>query len=153
MSVTYRLATIDDLDRLYELEQECFKEPYKRSDLEYELISNPINKFVVAISDNEIIGFIDFMITFNSATINQVAVEPRYRKQGIGTSLLNEMEKYFPKDGDEIVENVTLEVRESNIAGLSLYKKDNYEKITIKPHYYSDGEDAIYMVKRLLLWR
>ena len=63
------------------------------------------------------------------------------------------MEKCFPSDIEDIVENVTLEVRESNQAAINLYKKNGYEEVVIKKHYYSNGENAIYMVKRLLLCR
>lgn len=153
MKTTFRLATLSDIENICKIETECFKEPYKRTDIEYEISKNPVNKFLVALEGDEIIGFIDFMITFNSATINQIAVTKSMRNKGIATLLLNNMESYFPKEGEDVVENVTLEVRKSNIPAMNLYKKNKYEKITIKPHYYADGEDAVYMIKRLLLCR
>ena len=33
---------------------------------------------------------------------------------------------------------------------IKLYEKNGYEYITTKPHYYDDGEDAIYMVRSLV---
>ena len=143
----------EDFEQVYQIEQTCFKDPYPRKHLEYEFFENPINIILVAEEDEKIVGFIDFMVTFNSATIVQIAVLPEYRKQKIATNLLNEMENCFPKDLDDVVENVTLEVRKSNEAAINLYKKDGYEIIVEKKHYYPDGEDAIYMVKRILLCR
>ena len=143
----------EDFEQVYQIEQTCFKDPYPRKHLEYEFFENPINIILVAEEDEKIVGFIDFMVTFNSATIVQIAVVPEYRKQKIATNLLNEMENCFPKDLDDVVENVTLEVRKSNEAAINLYKKDGYEIIVEKKHYYPDGEDAIYMVKRILLCR
>ena len=143
----------EDFEQVYQIEQTCFKDPYPRKHLEYEFFENPINIILVAEVDEKIVGFIDFMVTFNSATIVQIAVVPEYRKQKIATNLLNEMENCFPKDLDDVVENVTLEVRKSNEAAINLYKKDGYEIIVEKKHYYPDGEDAIYMVKRILLCR
>ena len=143
----------EDFEQVYQIEQTCFKDPYPRKHLEYEFFENPINIILVAEADEKIVGFIDFMVTFNSATIVQIAVVPEYRKQKIATNLLNEMENCFPKDLDDVVENVTLEVRKSNEAAINLYKKDGYETIVEKKHYYPDGEDAIYMVKRILLCR
>lgn len=143
----------EDFEQVYQIEQTCFKDPYPRKHLEYEFFENPINIILVAEVDEKIVGFIDFMVTFNSATIVQIAVLPEYRKQKIATNLLNEMEKSFPKKLDDVVENVTLEVRKSNEAAINLYKKDGYEIIVEKKHYYPDGEDAIYMVKRILLCR
>ena len=143
----------EDFEQVYQIEQTCFKDPYPRKHLEYEFFENPINIILVAEADEKIVGFIDFMVTFNSATIVQIAVLPEYRKQKIATNLLIEMENCFPKDLDDVVENVTLEVRKSNEAAINLYKKDGYELIVEKKHYYPDGEDAIYMVKRILLCR
>lgn len=153
MSYKVRALNKADLERVFEIEKECFLNPWKYSDLEYELSGNPVNKFIIIEVDQNIIGFIDFMITFNSATISQIAVTKEYRNRGYGTVLLSEMEKCFPNNGDDIVENVTLEVRKSNNAAINLYKKHGYEVVVIKPHYYPDGEDAVYMVKRLMLCR
>lgn len=146
-------ATKEDFEEVLEIENECFIDPYSRESLEYEFNENPLNKIIVCKDDDKVVGFIDFMITFNSATISQIAVKNEYRKQGIATKLLSEMEKCFPSDIKDIVENVTLEVRESNQAAINLYKKNGYEEVVIKKHYYSNGENAIYMVKRLLLCR
>lgn len=144
-----RKAEKKDFEQVYEIEQSCFKDPYPRKHLEYEFYENPINMILVAEDNNKIVGFNNFLITFNSASIVQVAVIPSYRKQGIATKLLSEMENSFPKDKDDVVEFVTLEVRKSNEAAISLYKKNGYEVIVDKKHYYADGEDALYMVKRI----
>lgn len=151
--VTIRRMVESDLEQVYKLEQECFIDPYKYEDIEYEFYKNPVNVILVACVDNKVVGFNDFMITFNSATITQICVSKEYRNRGIALSLLKEMENTFPKDGEEEVETVTLEVRKSNVPALSLYTKDGYEVVVAKPHYYKDGEDAVYMVKRLLKWR
>lgn len=140
----------DDLNRVFEIENECFIEPYKMSDLEYELNENPVNKMFVAIDGNNIVGFIDFMITFNSSTLTQLAVTSSYRRKGIATQLLNKMVESFPKDIDDKVETITLEVRKSNIEALKLYKSFGFISVTIKPKYYKNLEDAIYMVMRLI---
>lgn len=152
MTEVIREAKFSDLKSILALENRYFKNPWKESDWVYELTKNPINK-VYVIEDKNIFGFIDFMITFNSATISQIVIEESYRHKGYAQRLLSMMETMFPKDGDDIVENVTLEVRESNKDAINLYQKNGYEIITKKPHYYQDGEDAIYMVKRLLLCR
>ena len=54
-----RKATLDDLDQIEIIENECFVDPYKREDLIYELTTNPCSTVLVAIIDNKIVGFID----------------------------------------------------------------------------------------------
>ena len=153
MSELIRKAVKEDIDDLLKIENLCFIDPWKRKDFEYELGENPINTILVIEKDLSLIGFIDFMITFNSATISQIAVLPEYRNKGYATRLLSEMETMFPKDIENVVETVTLEVRESNLKAINLYAKNGYEKVVTKPKYYSNGEDAIYMIKRLIKWQ
>lgn len=145
-----REATMSDFSTVCSLEQECFIDPYSREQMTYEFNVNPVNKILVAEEDEKVVGFINYMITFNSATIGQVAVTKQYRGKGIATKLLAAMEETFPKNIDDVVETVTLEVRESNIPAINLYKKNGYEFVVMKNKYYSNGENAIYMVKRLL---
>ena len=147
--IKYRLATLSDFNAVEAIENECFKEPYSAEDLYYEFKGNPVNKIIVAEEDGLVVGFIDFLITFNSSTIMQVAVTKEFRGKGIATQLLSEMEKSFPKNIVDIVESITLEVRESNEAAKNLYLKNGYKVVVIKSNYYKDGENAIYMIKRL----
>lgn len=147
--IKYRFARQEDFEQVLEIENECFKQPYSRKELEYEFNENPVNKIIVAEFEGKIVGFIDFLITFNSSTIMQVAVTKEFRGQGIATQLLSEMEHSFPKEIDDIVETITLEVRESNEAAKALYLKNGYELVVVKKNYYKDGENALYMLKRL----
>ena len=145
----YRLALSKDFSQVLEIEKECFKQPYTTKELEYEFYENPVNKIIVAEDEGKIVGFIDFLITFTSSTIMQIAVTSSYRGKGIATQLLAEMEKAFPKEIEDMVETITLEVRESNKAANALYLKNGYQIVTTKNNYYKDGENAIYMLKRL----
>ena len=147
--IKYRLASKEDFDEVQKIENECFKEPYSTEDLHYEFEKNPVNKIIVAEDEGKVVGFIDFLITFNSSTIMQVAVTNEYRGKGIATHLMSEMENSFPKNIDDLVETITLEVRESNVAAKNLYLKNGYEIVVVKKNYYKDGENAIYMLKRL----
>ena len=96
--IKYRLASLKDFDEVHKIENECFLEPYSTEDLHYEFEKNPVNKIIVAESNGKVVGFIDFLITFNSSTIMQVAVAKSDRQNGVATQLLSEMEKSFPKN-------------------------------------------------------
>ena len=140
----FRKATIDDLSSIKEIEDESFHKPFELKDLEYEINENPFSEYIVAVEDGIILGFINFWITFDSATINQIAVRKNSRKKGLGTKLIEFCEVIIKEEGAEFL---TLEVRKSNIPAISLYEKTGFTKITIKEKYYDDGEDAIFMVK------
>ena len=129
--IKYRLAKQEDFEQVLEIENECFKQPYSTEDLKYEFEENPVNKIIVAENEGEVVGFIDFLITFNSATIMQIAVTEKFRGKGIATHLLSQMENSFPKEIDDLVEMITLEVRESNIEAINFYKKNGFKEVTI----------------------
>ena len=61
--------------------------------------------------------------------------------------ITDEMEEAFKEMDKEEVSTISLEVRVTNEPAIKFYEKIGFKKITIKEHYYDDGEDAIYMVK------
>ena len=134
----------EDLTTILDIENKSFIHPYKMKDLIYELKENPVSYFYKCVDESVIKGFIIFWITFDSATICQVATKEEYRKQGVADYLVKESEKILKKEN---VEFYTLEVRASNLKAQNLYLKNGFSKITTKERYYDNGEDAIYMVK------
>ena len=139
----------EDIPQIMEIENLCFKTPWKRSDFLYELFTNEFSKILVIELSNEslglkqVCGFVDYWQTFNSATICQIAVHPDIQRQKLASALLEEVIK---ECRIAKVESITLEVRVSNFKAINLYKKYGFKEVVIKPQYYSDGEDAIYMM-------
>lgn len=146
---TIRKLQKEDAKNIEGLERKSFHSPWPLAEIEYELLDNPCSIVLGLFDEDGLCGYIDFMITFDSATINRICVLETKRKKGYATLLLKEMEKIC-KEQEEPVEWITLEVRESNIAAQSLYRKMGYMNITVKKMYYEDGENAIYMMRSLL---
>lgn len=137
-------ANNSDIEELYNLDQRCFKDHLKMSDLEYELSENAFSNTIVIKNDGQIIAYLIYWITFNSSTIFRICVDEKYRNQGLATLLIKSSEEKIKSENSEFY---TLEVRKSNIAAINLYKKNGFLEVCTKKGYYSDGEDAIYMVK------
>lgn len=144
--ITIRNMNTFDVDAVFALGMNSFMENWSRDQYLYEVEENPVSRQLVATSDGEVIGFLVYWITFSSSTVCQIAVKKEFQNRGIASKLLNEMEKELKK---EEVETITLEVKVNNLPAIALYKKDKYEAITIKKGYYSDGTDALYMMKVL----
>ena len=145
----FRKGNENDLKELKVIEDESFVPPYTIDQLLYELKENPVSNYLVCVDDktDKVVGFLDYWITFDSATICQIAVLEKYRNHGIASNLIEEMIKDL-KAHD--VEFLTLEVRKSNVKATKLYEKNGFLLITTKVGYYSDGEDALYMMKGLI---
>lgn len=138
------LASRNHLNEIMEIEKECFLEPFKEESLIYELEENAFSVFYVALIEGKVVGFIDFWITFDSSTICQIAVSKKYRNKGIASKLL---ERMFIDLKDKEVVVSSLEVRTHNESAIALYLKHGYFKEVVKPHYYNNGDDALYMLK------
>lgn len=76
-----------------------------------------------------------------------IAVKREYRRRGIGSALLRRTIEVV--SGRYNANSIYLEVRVSNEPAIRLYEKHGFVKARVVSGYYSDGEDAYIMVKRL----
>ena len=136
-----------DLNVVMYLENTCFVAPWGLKDIKYELNDNPVsNLWVIESPSTGIVGFVDYWITFDSATICQICVNPVYRRNGLGTLMIEELVSDCKANR---VRTVTLEVRENNEAAIKLYEKNGFKKTVVKEAYYTNGDNAVYMIKEL----
>ncbi|MBB3062343.1 ribosomal protein S18-alanine N-acetyltransferase [Microbulbifer rhizosphaerae] len=82
---------------------------------------------------------------FDAAEILDIAVAPRWRRRGVAGALLRQLLAQLPPE----IERVLLEVRASNRAARSLYRKLGFREDGLRKNYYpADGgarEDAVLM--------
>ncbi|MEA2070574.1 MAG: ribosomal protein S18-alanine N-acetyltransferase [Asgard group archaeon] len=78
--------------------------------------------------------------------IISIAVLPQYRKQEIGKRLMIAATNALRGRG---INEVFLEVRESNQAAINLYQKLGYMPIKVSKKYYNDGESALIMAAKI----
>ena len=136
-----------DLNVIMYLENTCFVAPWGLKDVKYELNDNPVSNLWVIESDlTGVVGFVDYWITFDSATVCQICINPVYQRKGLGSILLKEMIKDCRTEN---VRNITLEVRDHNVAAIKLYEKHGFKKTILKEGYYTNGDNALYMIKEL----
>ena len=128
-----------DLYMVLMIENQCFISPWLKADILTDWKYNQYSRWLVILVDDVVAGFIDYWITFDSATICQIAIQKGYRRLGLASKLLEEM---FKDCYAEKVRNITLEVRGGNEAAISLYKKYGFKFVVSKEGYYSDVEDA-----------
>ena len=108
----------------------------------------------VAVYKNKVVGYTIMRIEGSINTpwkprnvkkghIISVAVLPDLRRLGIGNKMMAFVtEKALALDK---VKEITLEVRQSNLPAVNMYRNLNFVSHKIINGYYSDGEDAILM--------
>jgi ribosomal-protein-alanine N-acetyltransferase len=90
-----------------------------------------------------VVGYVGVWLMVDEAHIVAIAVRESYRRRGLGELLLAEAIELAI---DSLQENVTLEVRRSNLGAQALYEKYRFLKVGLRKRYYSDNhEDAVIM--------
>lgn len=149
MEITVEDLSIRLLDKLYEIEKQCFqKEAFTKQQIAYLL--NDYNVIGIAARvKGEIAGFaiarVDVRRNTRYGHILTVDVAPAYRRKGIAQKLLSEIELILKEKG---VKECRLEVREDNQSALNLYQKLGYRKVGKLEKYYGDAH-GLYLKKTL----
>lgn len=153
---TLRKFVPDDLQGVMQVNRVCLPENY--TDFFFiDLHQRFPETFIVAENDGKLLGYIMCRIEVGLSSLGlgglirkghvvSIAVIPQGRRRGLAQALINRalegMRYYKAKQG-------FLEVRVTNEAAISLYKKLGFEVSRTINGYYSDGEDAYVMTKRL----
>jgi len=149
MTIIIEDASIRDLDRLFEIETQCFnEEAFTRKQIA-QLLRNYSAISLVAKENSKIIGFVIGMIYFDrKASVGHILTIDVFladRRKGVGSKLLCTIEAVFKEKG---VKTSNLEVREDNVAAINLYEKLGYQRIGILKNYYGKA-NGIYLRKIL----
>lgn len=91
-------------------------------------------------------GFITYSVNIDTADLQDLFVAENYRRKGVAYALIASFIKDAKSRG---VKKLFLEVRESNTPAITLYKKAGFDLISVRNKYYSDGENALVLVKEL----
>jgi ribosomal-protein-alanine N-acetyltransferase len=140
------LAGEADLDGVLHVEAESFTSPWTRQMYAWELQNrNVCHIYVVRTPECRVAAFCAFWLVFDEIHINNIAVLPQFRGQGMGMRLMQHVLVEARRLG---ATRATLEVRASNQAALRLYKRLGFDLAATRKQYYSNPvEDA------LILWR
>jgi ribosomal-protein-alanine N-acetyltransferase len=135
--------TFDDLPAVHAIEQASFAVPWPNDAYRSELTTNRLASYIVARADDTIVGFAGLWVMVDEAHVTTFAVDPRWRRRGVGERLLlGLLDIAVARRARE----ATLEVRLSNMPARRLYEKYGFRPVGIRPRYYSDnGEDALIM--------
>jgi [ribosomal protein S18]-alanine N-acetyltransferase len=161
MTVELRDASARDLPRIVEIEQIAYTTPWSLKSFEREL-TLPFSRTVVASlkmgresssasceassASDELVGFLCRWLVADECHILNIAVDPVYRRHGVGLHL---MSSAIAEAVSKQATCVTLEVRRANFAARQLYRKLKFEERRLRKHYYGPGEDAIVMELQL----
>ena len=135
-----RRAKIEDVEEIF-LIRNSTDERIEKSSILDEII-NPNYLVLVAEENGEIAGFLSVIKNYDCADVMMIATGLSYRRNGVATKLLSEAIEMLKNLG---VNRLLLEVNETNIGAIELYKKLGFKQISIRKKYYKGQFDALIM--------
>jgi ribosomal-protein-alanine N-acetyltransferase len=135
--------TLADLAGVHRIERLSFSVPWPDDAYRSELGANRLASYLVVHSGEDLLAYGGIWLMVDEAHITTFAVDPAWRRQGVGeTLLLALLDLALARRASE----ATLEVRLTNVPARRLYEKYGFRPVGLRPRYYSDnGEDALIM--------
>jgi [ribosomal protein S18]-alanine N-acetyltransferase len=125
------------------IEAQVYPRPWSLGLFMGELALRASRVYLVARSGATVIGYGGLMLVGSDGHVTTMAVDPAWHRLGVGTRLLLGLARAAQ---DYEVDQLTLEVRESNLGAQALYQRFGFEPAGIRRGYYAEsGEDAVVM--------
>lgn len=142
--MNYKLVpmTAEHISQIAALERACFSHPWSEALLENELWNDAAVVIVAEGEDGTVLGYAGLQTVLDEGYINNVAVDEKFRRQGVADELIAAFVRY----GRVNLAFLTLEVRASNAPAIALYAKHGFVEAGRRKNYYDDPkEDALLM--------
>lgn len=137
-----RPMTMNDCQAVFDIECIGSPDPWSLKSLN-EIFNYPDNLYFVAQMKEQIVGFVGLMCVIDEGDITNITVLPQFRKKHIGNLLIDSAITAAIEKG---IVKIHLEVRKSNVAAISLYKKKGFRPIGVRKLYYNNpSEDGDMM--------
>ena len=145
--MNYHLTTMtaEHILQIAQLERECFSSPWSEEMLAQELYNDNASYVVAQGEDGTVLGYAGLQVVLDEGYIDNVAVRPDCRRQGIASALLGAFERFAQAH----LAFLTLEVRASNTPAIALYEAHGFVREGVRKNYYTNPrEDAVIMTRR-----
>jgi ribosomal-protein-alanine N-acetyltransferase len=134
-------ATLEDLNRLHDLEKEIFaKDAFalKKESIKYHLERNLIYKIEI---NESLSGYILWLNRKKYFRLYSLAISKKFQNQGLAKRLLDYSFEHLKE------KSFSLEVKVSNTGAIKLYEKFGFKIKKVLQNYY-ENEDGYLMEKK-----
>ena len=126
------------------LEKLCFSDPWSETSIASEL-ENPLSLWLIAEEDGAVCGYVGSQTVLDETDMMNIAVRPDCRRKGIAAALIAELVSRLKARGRRMLR---LEVRESNLPAIALYKAMGFTQLGLRKNYYRNPkENALILGK------
>lgn len=131
------------LDRVAQLEARCFSLPWSRQAFSEELAAENAVYLVCVDHGGELLGYGGMRHGAGEFYVDNIAVSPEHRRQGVGRAILSALVERAKEMGGSFL---SLEVRPSNQAAVALYAQMGLKPAGLRKNFYDrPREDGLIM--------
>jgi ribosomal-protein-alanine N-acetyltransferase len=131
------------LRQVLRIESQVYPRPWTLTLFVSELNLRVGRHYVAARVDGVVVGYGGIMLAGDEAHVTNIAVDPAWHRHQIGTRMLAHL---FRAALAAEVRHMTLEVRVSNEAAQTMYRRFGFETEGLRKNYYAEtNEDALIM--------
>ncbi len=150
VSFLIRHATLDDLNAIVQFDQGSNPHPWNASLIEEALMSRAnwvieatleADDTIAQKDETTLLGWLTASLLFEQSELELIVVDRAQRRQGFAKQLLSAWTEEMASKG--VVEYL-LEVRESNLGAIQLYRSLGFEEVGRRKNYYvtDQGKEA-----------
>ena len=147
MSMEIRLATLEDLPQLVELEKNCFPDPWSQKSLR-STITEDDSYFAVAITDGKIVGYINTTYVLDEMNLKShlcIATIPEDGSGGIADG------RHVRPCRQKGLAQIFLEVRLSNLEAQRVYQRFGFKVVGERKGFYQNPpENGLVMTAQVV---
>ncbi len=132
-------VTVKDLSKINKLENQLKLNKTKLNFFN-QTLSNENFKFIKLVSENQIIGFLQFSLNESDCDIISIGIIPKFQKMGHGKKLVEYLKSLNLK-------NIFVEVSINNTNAIMFYHSLNFLKIGSRKNYYKKKRSDAILLK------
>ena len=149
ISIFFNKFNLSQLDDIVSIESGSSVHPWSKTQLQ-ESIRNPNNLCYSATYEGDIIGYLIVMLTGETADILNIGINPNNQRKGYGSLRMSYLYKELK---NRLIEELFLEVRDSNKSAISFYLNQGFKEISIRKNYYKSNSNKLSSAENGIIMR
>lgn len=141
LPVQVRWMIRKDLDRVLLIENGSFEFPWTEEDFRSCLRQRNCIAMVAEDRNDMIVGFVVYELLKDTIHILNLAADPRYRREDVGTAIIDRM---IAKLSQQRRTEIIVEVRETNLTAHLFFRSQGFVATQVIRTYYDDCDDDAY---------